>query len=57
MSFEWYEFWIVRTLDRLVRGLDSRVRDLDGTRFGWYAIWMVRVLDGTWFGWYGTQFG
>ena len=21
------------------------VRDSDGTRFGWYAIWMVRGLD------------
>ncbi len=42
------------------------VRGLDGMRFGWHAVWIVRTLDkmvrglnsrvrgldGTWFGWY-----
>ena len=41
--FGWYAVWMVRSLDRLVRGLD-------GTQFGWYAVWIVRSLDGTHFG-------
>ena len=41
--------------------MDIMVRGLDGTRFGWYAVWidwyavwMVRSLDSTRFGLYAV---